>query len=268
MENNSGQRGSVPAAVAPALGPTQQEPRDSLLPVTLWGGSLWLVLSGLPLLTTSRASMAELSTLAPLALGVLLVRRYGPSLLAQVALLAAYPAALGLGLALRPTSPDTSAHETLGPLGLLAASACLWAFFATATEALRSSTQAGSVRIEALPQAPAATSSAPPSRTQRLRTLVVGLFTLGALGIAVLAPTLGTHDAAHEVAPSWGKAAGEGHVLVAIVASSIACLLLSVWLAAVLRAPRPAIPPTPSRAVIHLSLALLGATVYYILRTS
>jgi hypothetical protein len=202
---------------------------------------------------------AELLAAGPLVLGLLGARRYGPTRLVQVTLLAFYPIALGAALAARP---DAGVRDLLDPASLLAAGACLWAYLATTSSALRETMQRATPHIEALPKMPANGAMSLATHGAQLRALVIGMFTLAAVGIAVVVPSLGSR-AAFEA--EWGAASAEGRVLVSAAACSIACVLLATWLATVLRAPHAAAQPR-SRALLHLSLALLGITTYYVLR--
>lgn len=196
------------------------------------GMNAWAVLLAVPLWSGQpRATWAILLLLLPLAClaaGLLLLpasRR-----ITAWVLLGAYPTSIASVAAALPQLAVASPYSTpgllLGTLSLAAFGAGA-AFSATRPPALRptSSRPLGSV--------------APIEEHAGRRTVrwaLLGVTSLGALAIAVVAPAVGDR-AGYEAA--WGEAADEAAVLTAVIASALSAATLALFVGPTLRASRP-----------------------------
>jgi hypothetical protein len=228
------------------------------------GINVWAIALLLPVIhsgTREAAALWMAAPLVPLVAGVVLLATVARPLrrtLAIVALLFLFPVALVLGLAF---GTDLADRDAWGPVGLSAAALSMLAYGALAAEvcarplALRTST------VQPLP-APSLVVA--PKLQTWLRRGVLGTATAGALGAAVIAPSLGSRA---DLLRAWGDAADEATVLGCIVATGVGALSIAGVLGPRLRALRPAqeVRPGP-RIATSLGLASFAAIAYGVLR--
>lgn len=255
-----------PDRPSPALGGTHRNwlvAAVSSLGTLAWLASLgWTeLILGPNTLSVGSAALA----LLPLGFGVAAYRLPLPRAglwPARWLLLAAYPAALGLGLALHPAA---ELERALPPLALAGTAIALGAYLAVALLALQPERGALAVQTYPLPDDPS--SSARPKRRPRiLRALLVASMFAGAFAIAVIAPGWLPNA---ELQRAWGDAAAAGAVLTAVVGSALAVSVVGLFLGSALRLadaePTPSAAERRLRVASMLFLSLLGGVVYYTL---
>jgi hypothetical protein len=240
-------RGSVPRAVAS-------------LRVGALGLSLWIVSVAVPLAEGGAHSIADIVLvvlpLAALGLGVRFFLRDRPEATPLLAI--AVPTLIATAMAGRA---DPALAEHYGaPLVILSGVAML-AYVVAAAHALARPSMLRETRVSKL--AAAADTSA---RARALRALVLGTTALAGLGLTIVAPALGSRAT---YVTSWGEAAEEGRVLVAIVAATVATLALTVIVGPALRAPRQGEVRAGSDGVTiaaSIVVAVTGVMAWAILR--
>lgn len=243
------------------------------------GGNLWIVALVLPMLHGGARGVLDwvlaVLPLAPLALGalalgsptnhwpprVLAAAQSGPRgrasadnaalgrMVATGALLFGFPVALATVLA---TRTDLADREAWGALGLSAVAGSTLAYGALAAEAC---SRPLGLRVSSATSLSVLGAHEPSARTW-LRRGVLGMATLGAIGIAIVAPALGSRAS---LLQAWGEAADEATVLASIVGAAAGAFSLAVVLGPRLRAPRPGERLGP--AVVRVSFALTIACV-------
>jgi hypothetical protein len=227
----------------------------------------WAVVLFVPAVHAGASGATAIITLiAPLALlwlGVLALRRRdqpGMERAATWTLLAAYPFALAVVLALRPELAALDAFST--PVLVLAVIALVGyaAGAASATgrpRAVRSATRRplGSV------------SPVPVDRRRVLgRRALLGVASVGALLLAVVAPTWGGRA---EIERAFGRAAPEAALVAAVVGGALATVAIALFFGPTLRATRDRVPTRAQvrrRVTGYLLAVASGLAVYWILR--
>lgn len=232
--------------------------------VLVLGLNAWMVLAVLPMwFAEPRAASSVAWLLLPLPallVGSAMLPR-SPTLAAWV-LLGGYPVLLAGLVAAVPglvsQSPYSSAGLALGALSLVAFGAGA-AFAATRPARMRPTSRRPLGSVSPIDE---------PGLRVWMRRLLLGAAGLGALTVAVVAPSLGGTESYE---PTWGDAAAEAAVLTAVVGGALGCTALALFVGPTLRAAREA---APSRRQVNRRVAALLFSVslgvafywFYILR--
>ncbi len=175
-------------------------------------------------------------------------------------LLAAFPAALAVSLALQP---EPQLERALLPLPIGVAVVALGAYLAVALLALQPARNAAEAQSYPLGDGPVPDVGGGHPRPL-LRWWVTALMLLGAFAIAVVAPALPDFTGVEQ---AWGDAASAGAVLSAVVAAALAVSVVGVFLGSMLRRADAEPPPSAAEARLRIGMllfvSLLGAVVYY-----
>jgi hypothetical protein len=231
------------------------------------GLNAWAISVGFPLLSADvslQGSLAATSALGLLGLGALVqarARSDGMRHVARLLLLAAYPAGLAAALALGSEAARERAHS---PFSVVLAALSLLAYGVAAVQACRPE----------LPLLPAISRSRrsvhAPRRdaTRPLQRVAAGVLLVGAAAIALIAPLLPEYA---EVERSWAEAAAPGAVLSALVGGAIAASIIATQLGSLLKPRRrvagEGLRQRQNKIASALFLALLGAVVYFTVRS-
>jgi hypothetical protein len=201
--------------------------RIASLRVGALGASAWVVSVGVPIGEGGIHSPADVVLavlpLLALALGLRFFLRDRAEATPLLAI--AVPALLATAVAGRADPALSDRYAT--PLVILSGLAML-GYVIAAAHALARPSVLRETRVSKLAVTPDASRPG-------LRALVLGTMAVSAVILTIVAPALGSHAS---YAASWGEAADEGRVLVAILAAAIATLASAVILAPALRARR------------------------------
>jgi hypothetical protein len=255
----------VSTSVAPPRPFRAAGPVEAIRALAL-GANVWAIMLLLPIVHGGVARELDALMVAlpllPLSVGAYALAIGGRPALRSVAvamLLLGFPVTLAGALALRA---DLADRDVWGALGLSVGALSALAYGGVVAEAcsrpiaLRTSV-AQSLTV-------AVVEGERPARTW-LRRAVLGGSTLGALAIAVVAPSAGSRAA---LIATWGDAADEATVLASIVGTGAAALALAVLLGPGLRAPRPSAGARARVWVVGIAIgvAIAASAGYALLR--
>ena len=268
---------TLPATDAPGAG--VDVPRVALLGLNLWavvlaipighwsghttplgwllvGAPLGLLVAGVYALARQHIPQVAQEKTTPPGIGA--AARASSTIGAMWLLIAGFPSALAAVIASRAELRDLGAAS---PLDLAIACVSLAAFGGAAAAAVsrpRATRRTTRQPLAAPPDpVPGAT-----TRTTARRVLL-GVGAVGALALVAIAPTLGGRAGLEQ---AWGEGAAEGALLASVAGSTLATLVLSVFIGPGLRAARarPAKRPSVQRVLLSVLLVAGGAISAYL----
>ena len=251
----------VPAATESRARSTESE-RTGVL---ILGINLWLVMTAIPatILQDWGGLGLSVATLAPLALGVVLLRDRAPfegdraRFFATVCLLGLVPTA-ALTVVMRLDRSAAGASHP--PLALGLGSASLLAYLAVTAAVLARPIERSDVRHRDMK---ALSETDDDGGRRWRRRLVLGVAGAGALTLALVAPYLGGRGA---LVRAWGDASDAAGTLAATVGGALGALVLGAFVGPGLRRqPPPSLERRRWRVTLFVLVALSGVVVHALL---